>query len=47
MSPSQIPANDAAPIALGTNLPGCEAKTYLTEDQGAALQEAPANSPAF
>jgi hypothetical protein len=28
-----------APVAFGTDLPGCEAKTFLTDDQRAVLQE--------
>jgi hypothetical protein len=31
--------NGAVPVALGADLPGFEAKTLLTEDQRAALQE--------
>jgi hypothetical protein len=35
----KFPVNGKVPLAIGIDLPGCEAKTYLTEDQRSALQK--------
>ena len=35
----KFPVNGIAPVAIGIDLPGSEAKIYLTDDQTAALQE--------
>jgi len=35
----RFPVNGVTPVAFGTDLPGCEAKTFLTDDQRTALQE--------
>jgi hypothetical protein len=35
----KFPVSGEAPVAIGIDLPGCEAKTFLTGDQIAALQE--------
>jgi hypothetical protein len=35
----KFPVNGVAPLAFGVDLPGCEGKAYLTEDQRNALQE--------
>ena len=35
----KFPVSGAAPVAIGIDLPGCEARTLLTENQRSALQE--------
>jgi len=35
----KFPVNGEAPVAIGIDLPGCETKTFLTEDQRSALQK--------